>query len=564
MAPRSHDRLDFYRKNRDYSRLLDESGALEDEPEEEAVDDDKKSGKYRKSEPDEDPKAKRERQEYVERREKLKELERQKLKQKFAGVYGRKTNSSKHDNGNQNSRFGENISDKDKKKMLPRDDFGSFFGPSQPAIARRVIVETRARLEVAHVAAKVSRDAPETKKISVPASDAKSEYKKAPVVVNEAKKKAQRLKEARDYSFLFSEDTEMPDCARRPPETRNVASSRPDDSRSKQVIPKNSMALKKPIPTSKPISHATKEVKNIIAPARQMPTKADTKKVSPILNVKASADSKKQLSKVASGSGRSVQKTDLVRHSVSNSKVVVSVVRDKKETPSISGIKVGKNVHQHSLVSRPPSVQKTLPLKNPTNKPHTELRRPPALPKSPPPKPATKPTPKPALKPAPKPAPKAMPKPSPKPVLKLASKPILKPAPKPAPKQALMSAPKSTPKAIPKMASRPQAKPVSRDLHHERSKKRPRPYDSDEDLDGGGNYSSIIRQLFRYDPNKYKDIDDEDDSDMEVGFSTIQAEERRSERIAREEDERELALIEAEERAERARAKKRKLKHSQG
>merc|ERR1711915_307869 len=323
----------------------------------------------------------------------------------------------------------------------------------------------------------------------------------------------------------------MPGCARRPPETRNVASSRPDDSRWKQVIPKNSMALKKPTPTSKPISHATKELKNIISPARQMPTKVDTQKVSPSLNVKASADSEKQLSKVASGPGRSVRETDLVRHSVSNSKVVVSVGRDKKETPSISGIKVGKDVHRQSLVSRPSSVQKTPPLKNPTNKPHTEIRKPPALPKSLPPKPATKPTPKPILKPA--------------------------------PKQTLMSAPKSTPKAIPKMASRPQAKPVSRDLHHERSKKRPRPYDSDEDLDGGGNYSSIIRQLFRYDPNKYKDIDDEDDSDMEVGFSTIQAEERRSERIAREEDERELALIEAEERAERARAKKRKLKHSQ-
>lgn len=123
MAPRSNDRLDFYRKNRDYSRLLDGGGALEDEDEEEALEDDDKSGQHRKSEPDEDPKAKRERQEYIERREKLKELERQKLKQKFAGVYGRKTNSSKHDNGNQYSRFGENISDKDKKKMLPYDEY---------------------------------------------------------------------------------------------------------------------------------------------------------------------------------------------------------------------------------------------------------------------------------------------------------------------------------------------------------------------------------------------------------------------------------------------------------
>lgn len=562
MAPRSLDRLDFYKKNRDYSRLLDEDGALEDEEEEEAVEDDDKSGRYRKSEPDEDPKAKRERQEYIERREKLKELERQKLKQKFAGVYGRKTNSTKHDNGNQNSRFGENISDKDKKKMLQYDDYGSFFGPSQPAIARRVIEETRARLEAAHVTAKVLRDAPSTKKISVPASDAKSEYKKTPVIVNEAKKKAQRLKEARDYSFLFSEDAEMPGYARGPSETRNVASSRPDNSLPKQVIPKNSMALRKPTPTSKPISHA-KEVKNMILSARQMPTKVDTQKVSPSLNVKTSVDSKKQLLKVASGSGRSAQETGLVRHSVTNSKVALSISR-KKETPTISGIKVGKDVHQQSSVSRPPSVQKTLPLKTPMHKAHTEQRNPLALPKSPPPKPALKPAPKPAPKPTPKPAPKPALKPAPRP----APKPTLisapKPAPRPAPRPALMSAPKAAPKPIPKMAPKPQARPVSRDSRHEDSKKRRRDYDSDEDLDGGGNYSSIIRQLFRYDPNKYKDIDDQDDSDMEVGFSRIQAEERRSERIAREEDERELALIEAEEREERARAKKRKLKHSQG
>jgi hypothetical protein len=31
----------------------------------------------------------------------------------------------------------------------------------------------------------------------------------------------------------------------------------------------------------------------------------------------------------------------------------------------------------------------------------------------------------------------------------------------------------------------------------------------------------------RYNPNKYRDMDDEDDRNMEVGFSKIQAEERR-------------------------------------
>ena len=74
---------------------------------------------------------------------------------------------------------------------------------------------------------------------------------------------------------------------------------------------------------------------------------------------------------------------------------------------------------------------------------------------------------------------------------------------------------------------------------------------SDSDMesesdDGGmnrGGISSIIQKLFRYNPNKYKDIDDEDDKNMETSFRHIQAEERRSAKLAREEDEREQEAI---------------------
>lgn len=95
-------------------------------------------------------------------------------------------------------------------------------------------------------------------------------------------------------------------------------------------------------------------------------------------------------------------------------------------------------------------------------------------------------------------------------------------------------------------------------------KKRPRDLDSEyeSDSDDGGpvrqsGVSSIIQKMFRYNPNKYKDLDDEDDKNMETSFRHIQAEEKRSARLAREEDEREQELIEEEERQERLRKQKR-------
>ncbi|XP_024528958.1 serine/arginine repetitive matrix protein 1-like isoform X3 [Selaginella moellendorffii] len=78
--------------------------------------------------------------------------------------------------------------------------------------------------------------------------------------------------------------------------------------------------------------------------------------------------------------------------------------------------------------------------------------------------------------------------------------------------------------------------------------------DSDEDEERG-----IVKlpKQFRL-SRRYRDdgYDSSDSSNMEVGFSAIQAEEARSARIARQEDEEQLKLIEEEERQERLRKRR--------
>ncbi|KAJ3109826.1 hypothetical protein HDU97_000056 [Phlyctochytrium planicorne] len=53
------------------------------------------------------------------------------------------------------------------------------------------------------------------------------------------------------------------------------------------------------------------------------------------------------------------------------------------------------------------------------------------------------------------------------------------------------------------------------------------------------NASLLIRQMFNYKPDRYKDVYSDDDSDMEAGFSHVAKEESRSLRLARKEDEEE-------------------------
>ncbi|TMW91477.1 hypothetical protein EJD97_014296 [Solanum chilense] len=82
-----------------------------------------------------------------------------------------------------------------------------------------------------------------------------------------------------------------------------------------------------------------------------------------------------------------------------------------------------------------------------------------------------------------------------------------------------------------------------------------------EEEEDGAEAISMIRRMFRYNPNRYQDEDDT--SDMEANFDDILREEKRSAKIAKKEDEEELRKIEEEERRERLRkeSKKRKLSH---
>lgn len=82
-----------------------------------------------------------------------------------------------------------------------------------------------------------------------------------------------------------------------------------------------------------------------------------------------------------------------------------------------------------------------------------------------------------------------------------------------------------------------------------------------EEEDDGAEAISMIRRMFRYNPNRYQDEDDT--SDMEANFDDILKEEKQSAKIAKKEDEEELRKIEEEERRERLRkqSKKRKLSH---
>ncbi|XP_037086997.1 protein SPT2 homolog [Pollicipes pollicipes] len=60
----------------------------------------------------------------------------------------------------------------------------------------------------------------------------------------------------------------------------------------------------------------------------------------------------------------------------------------------------------------------------------------------------------------------------------------------------------------------------------------------DGPLEEENDYSSAIKQIFGYDKNKYRDVD-EDVSDMEADFGTMMNEEALSARLAQEEDDRE-------------------------
>ncbi|KAJ0719152.1 putative chromatin SPT2 [Helianthus annuus] len=73
--------------------------------------------------------------------------------------------------------------------------------------------------------------------------------------------------------------------------------------------------------------------------------------------------------------------------------------------------------------------------------------------------------------------------------------------------------------------SRPPARPPA--SSHQREKLQKRPARTFDDEDDDENAISMIRNMFGYNPNRYRGVNDDDDSDMEAGFDDIMMEEKR-------------------------------------
>ncbi|KAL1190397.1 hypothetical protein V5N11_016778 [Cardamine amara subsp. amara] len=101
------------------------------------------------------------------------------------------------------------------KRKLPYNDFGSFFGPSQTVIASRVLQETKPLLQNNPSAAKLLNSI-QNKKSCVQTNGSGTKNTNEPQV----KRKAEKLKDSRDYSFLFSDDAKLPVSIKEPPSSK--------------------------------------------------------------------------------------------------------------------------------------------------------------------------------------------------------------------------------------------------------------------------------------------------------------------------------------------------------
>ncbi|KAJ6906908.1 LOW QUALITY PROTEIN: starch synthase 4 [Populus alba x Populus x berolinensis] len=138
---------------------------------------------------------------------------------------------------------GSSLSKSQEKKKLPSDNHNymresrvigikrvrelimvHIFGPSQPVISQRVIQESKSIIENQHLALRVPNAQHTNKKSSSStATGLKNRvHGLVPKVKNEVKTKVQKLKDTRDYSFLLTDDAELP-APTKEPAPRNVS-----------------------------------------------------------------------------------------------------------------------------------------------------------------------------------------------------------------------------------------------------------------------------------------------------------------------------------------------------
>ncbi|XP_074574349.1 uncharacterized protein LOC141830816 [Curcuma longa] len=456
---------------------------------------------------EEEPKPRKptkEEQDFLKLREQLKDQIRKKMKRENASAFGCSSQSQQSKRTNNGNKF------------------GSFFGPSEPVIASRVIEESKSIRETKHIIENRSSSViPKREGSSSAATISNHQHCQQPKVVNEIKRKAQALKDMRDYSFLLSDDADLPDAKEenRPrssaPKANGQPVQRPSPAHSKLPMNKSvnsasiSNGLRKTDPSKQLMQRKTGPTRE--APVnRPKPASAESK-TGMVGNASGKSVGNNTMQRRVPGqvvgSNRSVQvvssnRPAQVAGSIRPAQIVVSN-RPAQVVGSIRPAQVVGSNRPPSKVANDPRLKKdisTVRQQLPPQRHHPEQRRP------------TQGT-------------------------DQARKIVKQPMPPPRPQ--------------------PSKQNLSRSNYDERPKKRPAPRSlSDDDED---DYRSLIRGMFRYNPNKYAG-DDEDDSDMEVGFDTIQREERRSSFIAKKEDDEQLRLIEEEEERERQRKQRKKAR----
>ncbi|MCL7040017.1 hypothetical protein MKW94_030056 [Papaver nudicaule] len=406
----------------------------------------------------------------------------------------------------------ENPSDTDNSQERKKHNYGSFFGPSEPAIAQRVIRESKSL----NLAAKVLNPQHSLQRQKSPAlanATSKPGVPEQPrKAVSKQKHKAMILKDARDYSFLYSEDAEFPAPTKvLPPHTSSAPNS---DAQLMPKVPKSGSST-----TSRPVLNGGKQRLPVSA-GHRMQSKQEQHKSTPGGRIDSTPVNHRKQQSGSTGKEPSRSQGTKGLPSKSSIQPKPSTMNKISVPDRIRAPTTDRNVSL-AVAKRPPSDMR----KSVLPRPHPPMSG------------LEKPLPKPQLSGscvhrAPS---KSHPQEPGKDIRELDKSRMTPKQPVPC-----SAAPKvETPKQLP---SRP---PAPKDRRRKRSMI-PDPED----------YQQEIRNMFGYNPSKYGD--DGDDSDMEVGFQDIMREEKRSAKIAHKEDERERILIEKEEQEERMR-KKRKM-----
>ncbi|CAL9122992.1 unnamed protein product [Musa textilis] len=271
-APKEYVHQSSHYRTEDYDEYEEDCDEYEEEASEHDGEDEQEA-----------PKPTKEEQEFLSVREQLKDRIRKKLKKQNARALGHSSQTQ------------------DKRRTTTNATFGSFFGPSQPVIASRVIEESRSIRETKHVMTNMSSSVAKKRDATPSASTLLTQqHHKKPAVVNEIKNKAQTLKDMRDYSFLLSDDTDFP-SAKEQPATRSVSAPK-SDGRYAQTSLKSQLPMNQP---AKLVSVAN-GLRNPDSRKQNIQSKTGFAKEAPLNRpLPASTDSRKVLSgAVGNGSSK--------------------------------------------------------------------------------------------------------------------------------------------------------------------------------------------------------------------------------------------------------------------